>query len=215
MRLAVLSVVAPCALLLPRPASAQSPPPPQVELEEPSPRQGHFISAGAYGIGAMGWDESRGTRDPTFGQGFTLRLGESITRWLSLSLTAGFGFTYGAKRDKLSLIRFGVSTQWYFTERWSFQAAFGATNGQGPDPQEHAKNRSRYGAFALAGVGYDFYLSNNARSGGWLVTPVVAVDVGPASKLTTSSVWVGVELSYWTGLSRDKLRLSTPNAYSR
>lgn len=58
----------------------------------------------------MGWDENRGTRDATFGQGFSLRLGASITRWLNLSVTAGYGFTYSAKRDKLSLFRFGVST---------------------------------------------------------------------------------------------------------
>lgn len=215
MRLALLSIAAPFALLLPRLASAQSAPPPQVELEEPKPRQGHFIAAGVYGIGAMGFDESRGTRDPTFGQGFTLRLGESLTRWLSLSLSAGIGTTYGPKRDKLSLIRFGVSTQWYVTERWSLQAGFGATNGQGPDPQDYGRNRSRYGAFGLAGIGYDFYLTNGAQSGGWLVTPMMTADVGPASKLTTTSLWVGIELSYWTGVSRDKLRLSTPNAYSK
>jgi hypothetical protein len=112
-------------------------------------------------------------------------------------------------------MRFGVSTQWYVTERWSLQAGFGAINAQGPDPQDYGRNRSRYGAFGLVGTGYDFYLTNGAHSGGWLVTPMVTADVGPASKLTTTSLWLGIELSYWTGLSRDKLRLSTPNAYSK
>jgi hypothetical protein len=190
-------------------------PPESIELEEPRPRQGHFIAAGFHGIGAMAFDQPRGTREPTFGQAVSLRLGESVTDWLSLSLAFALGSTYGERRDSLTLVRFGITSQWYFSERWFAQAGFGATNAQGADPEDYGRTRGRYGDVYLAGVGYDFYLGDSTQSGGWVMTPMLTADVGPDSKFTTTSLWLGVELSWWTGLSRDKLRLPTPKAYAK
>ena len=210
-------VIAGAALLFglaARPAYAQSASP-SAQLEEPKPRQGHFIGLGLHGIGAMAFDESRGTRTPTFGQGFSLRLGESVTDWLSLSLAFALGSTHGERRDALTLGRFGITSQWYFSERWFVQAGFGAINAQGPDPEDYDLNRGRYGDVYLTGVGYDFYLSDRQQSGGWVLTPMLTADVGPDTKFTTTSLWLGIELSWWNGLSRDKLNLSTPKAYSK
>lgn len=195
-------------------AYAQSPPA-SAQLEEPKPRQGHFVALGFHGIGAMAFDESRGTRSPTFGQGFSLRLGESVTDWLSLSLAFALGSTHGERRDALTLGRLGITSQWYFSERWFLQAGFGATNAQGPDPEDYDLNRGRYGDVYLTGVGYDFYLSNPQQSGDWVLSPMLTADVGPDTKFTTTSLWLGLELSWWNGLSRDKLNLSTPKAYSK
>jgi hypothetical protein len=236
MRASTITTVALLALLSPRLAwaagAAQSAPPadeapagadapaPDVpvastELEEPEPSQGHFIALGLYGIGAMAFDESRGTREPTFGQAVSLRFGESVTDWLSLSLAVGVGSTYGERRDTVTLLRFGVTSQWYFTERWFAQAGFGATSAEGPDPEDYDRTRSRYGDFYLTGLGYDFYLSDGTRSGGWVFTPIITADVGPDSKFTTTSLWLGVELSWWSGVSRDKLKLPTTRAYAK
>jgi hypothetical protein len=221
MRISAIVPVALFAILAPRLAPAQGAPPADQapaasdELEQPKPRQGHFIALGFHGISAMGFDENRGTRDPTFGQAVSLRLGESVTDWLSLSLAVAVGSTYGERRDSLSLLRFGVTSQWYFSERWFVQAGFGAINSQGPDPEDYARTRGRYGDFYLTGVGYDFYLSDRTQSGGWLVTPMLTADVGPDSKFTTTSLWLGIELSWWTGLSRDKLELPNSKAYSK
>jgi hypothetical protein len=201
------------------PAGTQTPalkaPPATVELEAPEPSQGHFIALGLHGVGAMAFDENRGTRKPTFGQAVSLRLGEAVTDWLSLSLAFALGSTYGKPRDSLSLGRFGIASQWYFTERWFIQVGFGALDVRGPDPEDHDLTRGRYGDFYLAGVGYDFYLSDATQSGGWVVTPMLSADVGPDSKFMTTSLSFGVELSWWTGLSRDKLRLPTPKAYTK
>jgi hypothetical protein len=236
MRISAIVPVALFSLLSPRPAPAQdSPPsappadeapaeaetsapdapPASVELEEPEPNQGHFIALGLHGIGAMAFDEKRGTRQPTFGQAVSLRLGESITDWLSLSLALAVGSTYGERRDSLTLVRFGITSQWYVTERCFVQAGFGATDAQGPDPENYDRTRGRYGDFYLTGVGYDFYLSDSTQSGGWVFTPMMTADVGPDTKFTTTSLWLGVEVSWWTGLSRDKLSLPTPKAYAK
>ncbi len=196
------------------PAPEASRPPP-VTLEEPRPNQGHFIALGFHGLSAMAFDENRGTRDPTFGEGFSLRLGESLTPWVNLSLAFALGSTRGDKSDALTLGRFGITSQWYFTHHWFAQAGFGATNGQGRDPEDHDLNRGRYGDVYLTGLGYDFYISDSAQSGGWVFTPMLTAEVGPDSEFTTGALWLGVELSFWTGLSRDKLDLPIPKAYAK
>jgi hypothetical protein len=196
-------------------APAPNAPAPSAELEDPEPSQGHFIAVGFHGISAMAFDENRGTRKPTFGQAVSLRLGESVTDWLSLSLAFALGSTYGKPRDSLSLGRFGIDSQWYFSERWFVRAGLGAIDVRGPDPEDHDLTRGRYGDFYLAGVGCDLYLSDATQSGGWVITPMLSADLGPDSEFTTMSLSLGVELSWWTGLSRDKLRLPTPEAYAK
>lgn len=219
MRFSLFVPVALLALLAQRRAHAQSEQPEteaqRVRLEDPRPNQGHFIALGVHGLSAMAFDSSRGRRDPTFGQGFSLRLGESVTDWLSLSLAFALGTTYGKERDALTLGRFGVTSEWYLSQRLFFQAGFGATNGQGPDPEDHDVSRGRYGDVYLAGVGYHLYITDSQRSGGWTFTPIVTAEVGPDSKFTTTALWLGVELAWWNGLSRDKLNLPTPKAYSK
>jgi hypothetical protein len=227
MRLSSMPPAALLVLLGLRPASAQvgppttppaeeaPQPPPPVELTDPRPNQGHFVALGFHGISAMAFDHDRGTRAPSFGQGFSLRLGESVTDWLNLSLAFGLGSTYGEKSDSLVLGRFGITSQWYLGQRWFVQAGLGATNAQGADPEDYGRNRGRYGDVYLTGLGYDFYLSDRKQSGGWVFTPIATAEVGPDSKFTTTALWIGIELSWWNGLSRDKLNLPTPKAYSR
>jgi hypothetical protein len=186
-----------------------------VQLEAPEPSQGHFVAVGFHGIGAMAFDESRGTREPTLGTGVSLRLGESLTDWFNLSLALALGSTNGEPQDSLTFGRFGITSQWYFTERWFAQAGFGAANFQGPDPEDHDRSRGRYGDVYLTGLGRDFFISDAGQSGGWVFTPLVTAEVGPDSKFTTTSLWVGVELSWWSGLTRDKLDLPTPDAYAK
>lgn len=184
-------------------------------LVEPKPSQGHFIALGLHGLGAMAFDKERGTRPPTFGTGFSLRFGEAVTDWLDLSLFFALGSTRGQAADKLSLGRFGVLSQWYLTQRLFLQAGFGATNGQGADPDDLKLNRGRYGDVYLTGIGYNLFLSDEHQSGGWVLTPVATVEVGPDSRFTTTALWLGLEVSWWSGLSKDKLRLPTSDAYSR
>jgi hypothetical protein len=185
-----------------------------VKLELPRPSQGYYIGLGAYGLGAMAFDKNRGTRDPTAGMAFSLRFGESLTPWLDLGLSIGTGWTFGDKADSLSLFRFVVDSQWHLNERWFIRAGFGAANGQGADPERLSDVRGTFGDTYLAGVGTNLYLSDEKKSGGWVLSPVVSVEVAPDNAFTTTSVWLGLEISWWSGLTRDRLDLPPDEAYA-
>jgi hypothetical protein len=186
---------------------------PRLELSLPKPNQGHYVALGLYTLGAMAFDDDRGTRQPTFGTGFGLRLGEAVTDWLDLGLAFAIGSTQGNEEDALSLGRFTIHSQWYVSRRWFLQAGFGATNGQGSDPDDLDRNRGRYGDVYIAGLGANLYLSDAARSGGWVLSPAVTIEVGPDRDFTTTALWLGLEVSWWSGLSRDKLELPLGEAY--
>jgi hypothetical protein len=187
--------------------------PPPLELELPKPNQGHYLAVGLYTLGAMAFDDDRGTRQPTFGTGFSLRLGEAVTDWLDFGLAFAVGSTLGEEEDTLSLGRFTVHSQWYVSRRWFLQAGFGATNGQGADPEDLDENRGRYGDVYIAGLGTNLYLSDAGQSGGWVLSPLLTLEVGPDSTFTTTALWLGLEVSWWSGLSRDKLELPVGEAY--
>ncbi len=186
---------------------------PRLALEMPKPTQGHYLALGLHTLGAMAFDDGRGTRPPTFGTGFSLRLGEAVTSWLDLGLAFALGSTSGKEEDSLSLGRFTVHSQWYVSDRWFIQAGFGATNGQGADPEDLELNRGRYGDVYVAGLGANLYLSDGSRSGGWVLSPVLCIEVGPDSDFTTAAAWLGLEVSWWSGLARDKLELPIDEAY--
>lgn len=188
---------------------------PASTLEDPEPSQGHFIALGVHGVGAMAFDDSRGKRTPTFGPGFSLRFGEALTDWLDLSLAFAFATTSGDVDDRMTFGRFGLQSQWYVTDRVFIQAGFGVTNGQGTDPEDHDFVRGRYGDVYLTGVGYNIYLSASDQSGGWVLTPVLTAEVGPDRMFTTAALSLGLEVSWWTGLTRDKLNLPLSKAYDK
>jgi hypothetical protein len=164
-------------------------------------------------LGATASDVDRGTRQLTFGTGYSLRLGEAVTDWLDLGLAFAIGSTQGDAEDALSLGRLTLHSQWYVSPRWFIQAGFGATNGQGTDPEDPEKERGRYGDVYLAGLGTNLYLSDAKQSGGWVLSPVFTVEVGPDRNFTTTALWLGLEVSWWSGLRRDKLRLPIGEAY--
>jgi hypothetical protein len=186
---------------------------PRLELELPKPNQGHYLALGLYSLGAMAFDDDRGTRKPSFGTGFSLRLGEALTDWLDLGIAFALGSTQGNQEDALSLGRFTIHSQWYVSTRWFIQAGLGVTHGQGADPDDLERKRGRYGDVYLTGLGANLYLSDAARSGGWVLSPVLTVEVGPDPSFTTTALWLGLEVSWWSGLSRDKLELPVGEAY--
>jgi hypothetical protein len=96
---------------------------------------------------------------------------------------------------------------------WFVQAGFGVTSGRGPDPEDLERQRGRYGDVYWAGIGKNLYLSDGQESGGWVLTPALALEVGPDEEFTTMGLWLGVEISFWSGLSRDKLELPVSEAY--
>jgi hypothetical protein len=46
-----------------------------------------------------------------------------------------------------------------------------------------------------------------------VLSPVLTIEVGPDPGFTTTAMWLGLEISWWSGLSRDKLELPVGEAY--
>jgi hypothetical protein len=213
MRKTVCSSV--CLILLAHGGPARGEPNtlPEASLVAPKPSQGYFVAVGLHGTAAMAFDQNRSTRSPTLGEGLSLRLGEALTDWLDLSLAFALAQTHGAAEHRLSYGRLGIHSQWYVWDEWFVQAGFGVTSGRGPDPEDLERQRGRYGDVYWAGIGKHLYLSDGHQSGGWVLTPALALEVGPDDVFTTTGLWVGVEISLWSGLSRDKLELPVSEAY--
>jgi hypothetical protein len=204
-----------CLILLAHggPALAEANTPPEASLVAPEPSQGYFVALGLHGTAALAFDQNRSTRSPTLGEGLSLRLGEGLTDWLDLSLAFALAQTHGAAEDRLTFGRFGIHSQWYVWGEWFVQAGFGVTSGRGPDPEDLERQRGRYGDVYWAGLGKNLYLSDGHESGGWVLTPALALEVGPDEAFTTTGLWLGIEISFWSGLSRDKLELPVSEAY--
>jgi hypothetical protein len=183
------------------------------DLEPPRPRQGYYIGLAMNGVVWSGHDSSEGWRGPWFGPTGALRAGQQLFHWLDLGLSIGVGAAFDS--DYYALPGH-VSIE---AQLRPIDALFIRTSvGFGfADVTRRVKGIEKVigqagGAYSLA-VGYDFFPGQGDRSGGLSITPVVGIEVGPGDPLTTLTGWIGIELSWWTGLPRDQLVLPEEEAY--
>jgi hypothetical protein len=164
----------------------------------------HFVSA-------MADDEGRGTRGPSPGYGFTLRMGESVTD----SFDLGIAFTWGEVGGDGDMIfgRLTVHSQYQLGGQFYALGGFGFAGVGGPDHEDPFYDRGSFGDVYLLGLGRNFYLSDAHTSGGWVLSPVMTVELLPHDGFRTGILWIGLEISSWSGLTRDKLDLPTNQAY--
>lgn len=195
------------------PGLAQADEPARTALVYPRPNQGQFLGVGVFSAGALGFDAERPNRSLTPGAGLSLRLGGSVTDWLDLGVSATYGQSFGDENDRLAFGRLSLHSQWYLDPHWFARLDVGAGSVAGQDPHDPDYDRGGYSAVYSLGVGRDLFLSPAAQSGGWVLSPVLGVDLTPAEDLTAVVGWVGLEVSYWTGLDKDKLRLPVERAY--
>jgi len=184
-----------------------------LELVLPRPNQGHFWSVALLSTGAVGVDSARPNRTWTPGVGVNLQLGESVTDWLDLGIAFSYGQTYGHDEDRLAFGALSLHSQWYLDPHWFARLDVGAGSVAGQDPWDPSHDRGGFSDVWTVGVGRSFFLSPATQSGGWVLSPVLGVDLVPADGLTAVVTWLGLELSYWTGLTKDKLRLPVDRAY--
>jgi hypothetical protein len=197
----------------PAPAADAAAPGEETALVLPRPNQGLFIGAAVLSAGAFGFDAARPDRKLTSGVAGSLLLGGSVTDWLDLGVGMAYGETFGAEDKRLKFGRMTLHSQWYLNPRWFARLDLGAGSVAGQDPNDARYDRGGYGEVYSVGVGHNLYLSPATQSGGFVLSPVLGVDVTPSDGLTAVVGWFGLELSYWTGLSRDKLRLPVDRAY--
>lgn len=183
----------------------------QEKLTKPAPAQGHYISLGVHGVGAMARDADRGTRPPTLGGGLSLRLGESMTDWFDIGLRLGLRHTTGDEGMTLGGVL--IEGQVRVLPAWYLRAAFGVAGVGGQDPDDPAYDRGAYGTAYMLGVSTNLNLSDPGRSGGWVLSPVLSLLALPDSDFTPFGVSLGLELSWWSGLRRNQLELPFDEAY--
>lgn len=197
----------------PEPAATTPAPPPEVTLEPPRPSQGHYVGLMLAGVTAMAWDDDRGYRAPSFGVVGNLRLGQSVTRWLDLGIVFSFGQTFGDPARSLKYGGLRVQAQLYPVSRVFVRTGFGFLSAKGQDPNDDAFVRRSFGSVLELGIGAHLFLSDRNESGGWVLSPVFSAEVGPDPGLTTLTLALGLELSWWSGLRRDQLDLPIDRAY--
>ena len=182
-------------------------------LEKPSPRQGHYIALGLHGTAATVDDANRGRRGPAVGLGYSLRLGERITDRLDLGLAVAYARIGGDAPWTFG--RLTVHGQGYITEKTYVHAGFGFGAAGGIDPEDPDFSRGRFGDVYTVGAGHNLYLTDSARSGGWIVSPVATLEYGRDDTFPNAALWIGVEISRWWGIPRNQLDLDFDDAYRR
>ncbi|MGH1341725.1 MAG: hypothetical protein ACRBN8_09255 [Nannocystales bacterium] len=187
------------------PEQAQVPP-------APAPHQGHFVSVGLHYGGLRARDTHRdGWRPLSHGPLLSIRAGEAITSWLDLGVDLGLGLGVGP--DSLRLGRVTAHARWYPFEHWFLHTGLGLGASGGPDPDYDGFDRGRFGELYVVGLGTNRYVTRSTRSGGFALSPVLQAQVGPDPAFTTMALWIGLEFTWWSGLSRNKLRLPPERAY--
>jgi len=183
------------------------------ELMPPAPRQGYYISLGAYGVVGGSHDRVDGWLGAMAGPGGSLRLGESLLPWLDL----GIGFAAAGLYDQqyVSLVghvSFEVQLRPIDPLFARVSVGFGFTDftrrEKGID-----KPLGRIGGSYGIAVGWDLFPGDQRGSGGFAITPVVWFEAGPGEEFTTLAGGIGLEISWWTGLPRERLDLPVDEAF--
>jgi hypothetical protein len=183
------------------------------DLALPRPNQGLFMSVALLSASAFGFDSERANRALTTGFATNIRLGGSVTDWLDLGVGFAYGETFGSEDHSVAFGRVSLHSQWYLNPRWFARLEVGAGSVAGQDPSDPSYDRGGYGEVYSAGIGHNLYLSPATQSGGWVLSPVLGADVTPSDGLTAVVAWIGLEVSTWGGLGKDKLRLPFERAY--
>jgi hypothetical protein len=177
--------------------------------EPPRPRQGYSVAAG--GHGALSYHREDGEGLGPWG-GFTasLRLGQLVTRRIGIGLAIDGG---GASGDGQSatLAGLGLAGQIVLAGDLALHASvgLGVVSLSSPGDDEL---RGAVGAAYTLGLTYDWF-PGRRRSGGFAVTPGLSVRALPSDDVDAFGAFVGVEMSYWTGLRRHQLELPDAEAF--
>jgi len=192
----------------PRAASAQA-----VDLEPPRRRQGYYLSFGIYGAATQAIERGD-SLGPWVGYATALRAGQLITRRLSL----GFGIESAATRGDGQR---GSSTALTLEAGFAIAGDLALRGGAGvgfmqlknpKDPTESAL-RGAGGSYFALGASYDLFVGQKRLTGGLALTPVVEARYIPGSDTTGIIMFVGVDLTYWTGLPLNQLDLPPAEAW--
>lgn len=183
-------------------------------LELPRPRQGYFLSAGLYGAATQIWDDGE-AEGVWGGTAFTLRVGEMLTSRLGLGLELHFGGT-AREAQSASFGGLGLQGQWEMLDNFALRGGVGlAVIGLSDDREPDADLEGVFGAGYMLGLSYDWFFSKHQLSGGWALTPSVAVRYVPGDPVQGMVGLFGLEITYFSGRPANQLELPAGEGYKR
>jgi hypothetical protein len=182
------------------------------KLQKPRPRQGYFVTFGLLGAVEHNREDGEGL-GVWPGYANSLRLGQMITARLGAGLLIDVGAAEG--NDQAStIVGAGLEGQYEVIDNLAIRAGVGLGVVALDDlTQDDEDLRGVYGTAYTLGVSYDWFFTCRRFTGGWAVTPVAVARVIPGSDISAFAAFVGVELSYWSGLPKNQLELSVDEAY--
>jgi hypothetical protein len=214
-RLAVAAIRA--ALILsallavgPRAARAQA-----LDLEPPRHRQGYYLSFGIYGAATQAVEKGD-SLGPWLGYGQALRAGQLITRRFSLGIALEGASTRGGGQTSASTA-LALEAGFVIAGNLALRGGAGVGFMQLKNPNDHTESalRGAGGSYFALGASYDRFVGQKRLTGGLALTPVVQARYIPGSDTTGIIMFVGVDLSYWTGLPLNQLDLPPSEAWRK
>lgn len=194
----------------------------EVELLKPRARQGYYLGGGPRVLTLAVDDEDFGGLGGMLGFGGSLRFGQKVLDWLGLGLmfTGGvagnedWGFSGGGLLLEVQAqpwvetdlaFRFGIGVSGFGVSRADANAE------TDDDPS------GTVGAMYLLAFSYElfpFYEAEKYESGGLAFSFFVEGQITPGlGGLTSYGASIGIELTWWSGLSRNKLDLPVDAAF--
>jgi hypothetical protein len=208
------ALVALAAALAPATAAAQ-------ELVAPGPRQGYFVSGGLR-AGLLGLrDADLGSLGLGASQGGVLRFGQMANDWIGFGLRVGGGavrtaewsFGYGGLSLDAQLV---PSAALDLSLALSVGVAGGGVARLDPDAATDDDPTGGAGTLYTLGAAWEFFpLHDEGRleSGGLGLAAFVEGQLLDAGGLVAGGVFVGLDVSWWFGLARNRLDLPADAAY--
>jgi hypothetical protein len=141
------------------------------------------------------------------GYGFSFRIGQLLTERLGLGLQVNLGtISKGSDKGGLGgLILEGSARLW---RNLSAHTGLGIGYVDVTDNNSLDKTlRGGAGSYYLLGASYDLFPLPKLLTGGWALTPTVDFLIMPDGNIHTYTVFAGVQILWWSGLSREMLIL--------
>jgi hypothetical protein len=176
------------------------------DLEEPRARQGYWIGLGMTGGGAFLVEKGKYTGFYA-GSGFSLRLGQLLTRRLGLGLVIDYS---GAKKNNDAGAAGGLAIEGNASlwRNLSVHTGVGFGFVMLTDQDTEAKSlRGGAGSYLLAGASYDFFPWRKRLTGGWAITPTLNLRAMPDGDIHAYTVLFSLQVVRWSGLPRPMLIL--------
>jgi hypothetical protein len=176
------------------------------DLEEPRARQGYWLGLGLNGGGVFMVEKGE-YKGFYAGSGFSLRLGQLLTRRLGLGLVIDYA---GAKKNNDAGGAGGLAIEGNVNlwRNLSVHSGVGFGFVMLTDQDTEAKSlRGGAGSYLLAGASYDFFPWRNRLTGGWAVTPTINFRAMPDGNIHAYTLLFSLQVVRWSGLPRNMLIL--------